>query len=250
MSITNRRALLGRLLALPAAVTAMTKASFGQVTNAPIQDPNYEHKFLAVNVLRLINTAEAWHNRDNGFYADMNQLVASSVIEQIRARLKSNENLGDSLQSHVRFLEKEIVPGWALAFKVSDDRKGYVADLTDVSGKVRCNFSSNERGVIYQNLPLDSLATPTGVQASTEREKPVSWEATLNSPKSFGSSFRNALKGIVPLPFLICLCKVCTDFPVCCSPCCNSCSTVCGIGFGCACCVNAGCQSCPWCCGT
>lgn len=253
----SRRTLLTKLLAFPFAMGTLATAAFARIPSAGATDGSQasEYRSLGRNILRFINTAQAWHNIGigNGLYIDVKELIHSETMDRLRSKLADHPQLGTTLQNNLLFQEREIVPGWKLDFKVSDDRLGYVAVLTDVSGKMMGSLSTDERGIIYEGTPLDTAQLlENNTRRLTDAQNAVPLEIAMTYPTrtTFRVKIRELLKNVAGIPDYICPCyAICGGEKICCYPCCNSCVSQCNLGSGCSCCVNVGCQSCVWCCG-
>jgi hypothetical protein len=251
----SRRGLLGKLLTIPFAAAALAKAAFARVAGSggTVVGKEAEYRSLGRNILRFLNTGQAWHKRGagNGSYAELKELSGSEALREMSAKLGDHPQLGAHLHSQLRFGEREIVPGWKFDFRVSDDRSGYIAVLTDVSGKMLGTLSTDERGVIYEGVPLDA-AQELDLNALGRMDAPSVIPAAmpLTPPeRTFSHRIRELLKSVALMPYFICPCyRICGGEKVCCHPCCILCNQTCD-GSVCSCCVNVGCLSCVWCCG-
>jgi hypothetical protein len=251
----NRRTFLAKLFSLPVAFAAMSRTAFAKLAMVGFSDETEEsrYKSLGRNVLRFINTAQAWHNIGvgSGQYAELGELAQSETMSRLRDKLANHPQLGTSFQDNLRILEKEIVPGWQLEFRLSPERSEYLAVLRDVSGKTSGCLSTDQRGVIYEGAPLDSLllASHSSSPLNTLNSVPLQ-VATIETNTSLTVRIRELLRNIASVPDFVCPCRVsCGGENICCYPCCLTCTSTCDVSSGCSCCVNVGCLSCVWCCG-
>lgn len=251
----NRRTFLAKLFSLPVAFAAMSRTAFAKLAMVGFNDETDEirYKSLGRNVLRFINTAQAWHNMGvgSGRYAELGELAQSETMSRLRDKLADHPQLGSAFQENLRIPEKEIVPGWQLEFRVSPERSEYLAVLRDVSGKTYGCLSTDQHGVIYEGAPLDNsfLASQSSSPPSTPNSVPLQ-VTTVQTNTTLATRIRELLRNIASVPDFICPCRVtCGGENICCYPCCTTCSSACGPANGCSCCVNVGCLSCVWCCG-
>jgi hypothetical protein len=244
MSTTGRRNLLKSFLALP-----FVHGTFGRfIKEGPqllINDAAFEQKYLAVRILRHINTVQAWHKREVKHYAGVNEFISSPTVRKfLDAGTAERAGLGASFYSQLKFDAKEIVPGWRFTLTLSDGRQRYMASVSPVNGDEFPAFSTDERGIIYQGRPLDA-GSPTNVATA---DRMLESSMPIRHMNKFG--LRYYLESVVgglafaPKP-LICACRACRDYPCCFDPCC-SCASDCP---GLVCCIDCGCESCVWCIG-
>jgi hypothetical protein len=101
-----------------------------------------DSRVVGVNVVRLINTAEAGYKDGHDVFASWDELYRSNAIT---AQERSGA-IGISLASG-----PEVVPGWVLTLIVSHDGKAYQLSLRNLPDK-QCRFSlfSDQSGLIYQ----------------------------------------------------------------------------------------------------
>lgn len=110
-----------------------------------------EERVTAVNVVRLINTAEAWYAGEadsHGRYAPWDELYQSGVVKTV--------------QGHGAFFRDvqvspgaEVIPGHRLDLIVSADGKAYSLALHDTKdGDGLFSAFSDQNGVIFLGSPL------------------------------------------------------------------------------------------------
>ncbi len=107
-----------------------------------------DDRAVGVNVVRLINTAEAEYKHTHGGYAAWPELYSSGLIakDQKRWQQFSNLELAEG---------PEVVPGWTLAMLVSGDAQSYELSLRNLQD--RCEFSlfSDQRALIFRGVVID-----------------------------------------------------------------------------------------------
>ncbi|MGB7024863.1 MAG: hypothetical protein WBD73_13775 [Candidatus Acidiferrales bacterium] len=96
-----------------------------------------------VNVVRLINTAEAEYKGAHGGYASWPELYRSGIIarHEKAGLMFGNLNLSQG---------PEVVPGWTLAMMVASDAQSYELSLHNLGDKCGFSFFSDQRGLIYE----------------------------------------------------------------------------------------------------
>lgn len=243
MAATGRRNLLKSFLTLPFLHSTVSRFSAG---GSPESDAQYEQKYLAVRILRHMNTVQAWHKRELERYADLEEFKSSPTVQRfLDSGTAERAGLGASFYAQLKFDAKEVVHGWQLTLTPSQDRQRYVASVRSVIGDEFPAFATDERGIIYQGRPLDG-GSPTEIGAADRV-----LESSMPIRHVNKASLRYRLESIVgslafaPKPF-ICACRACRDYPCCCDPCC-SCAGYCPGGG--VCCIDCGCVSCVWCLG-
>jgi len=158
MSLSSRRSLLKTILALP--IVSSASEIFGQSqqgASPAAADSDYQQKFLAVRILRLINSAEATHGKTHKDecldLSELNKCAAMNLI--LKSDKMEERGIGASLHSVLDFEANEIVPGWILSHYLRKDATGYLALMTPTSTRLPA-FSTDEKGIIYEGRPLGS----------------------------------------------------------------------------------------------
>jgi hypothetical protein len=122
--------------------------------NAPPSPSEAEHakRSLAVNFLRVINTAEVEYKVNHRVYAARDVLLASNEFKG-RGWTWATKN---DPQFVSRSSGPEIPPGWSLRLNVTADGKAYDVLLEDTTDQ-SCGYAvvSDERGVIRQSKAID-----------------------------------------------------------------------------------------------
>jgi hypothetical protein len=110
----------------------------------PVQDPDYQQRNAAVNLIRAVNTAEVtYRSRDAGHFALWDDLVGSEGFKTSLAHAPKNvksANLSDP---------SNIMPGWRLRLFTSRDGEQYVVLLAATSNQCLA-FVSDDSGLIRQ----------------------------------------------------------------------------------------------------
>jgi hypothetical protein len=137
-------------------IVAASASSFGQDARAQTTDPDYAKHFVAISLLRSINTAEAGYNsRHGGSYATWDVLLASEEFHAskvITMLAKIDPQLADAQFSN----GAEILPGWSLRLNLTADGQAYDLMLEDLTDKA-CGYAAvtDERGLIRQSKAID-----------------------------------------------------------------------------------------------
>jgi hypothetical protein len=120
--------------------------------------PSHEERAKAVNLVRLINTAENWYETGikteagiieaHGRYASWDELNNSGVLKTVQTQLAVAKNLQPSSTP-------EVMPGYRLDLLASTDGKSYsvaLHDTTDSDGLF--SLFSDQNGIIFLGSPL------------------------------------------------------------------------------------------------
>lgn len=125
--------------------------------DAPAQtsDADYAKHFVAISLLRNINTAEAGYQGKHGSYAGWEILLAS---EEFRASkvMALLAKIDPKLTSAQFSTGPEILPGWSLRLNLTGDGQAYDLMLEDLTDKT-CGYAAvtDDRGVIRQSKAID-----------------------------------------------------------------------------------------------
>jgi len=218
---------------LPVVAVFTESRLFGQSVSE--ENERYESKFLAVRILRLINTIQLRHFEALGHYADLAELKTSESTERWLNNKKAEKTgLGRSLYSVLHFERKEIVPGWEFEIVLRDDRRSYVVTMKDSSGKGLGAFSTDQEGIIYEGTSLAAVNSDEVWQSAQLiiAGKPIE----THDNRGLASLLKTIAFGPVPAQR-----GCCTMYPCQCFGSCQSGSTG-GL------CTNCGCPCCVWCC--
>jgi hypothetical protein len=121
------------------------------------KSPNQEERTRAVNLVRLINTAELWYNRGttkeasdaHGHYASWDDLYKSGILKKIQDQWPMDKDLQISA-------DPEVMPGYQLNLLVSADGESYSVALHDKrEGEGLFSVFSDQNGLIFLGSPLD-----------------------------------------------------------------------------------------------
>ncbi|HKV27959.1 MAG TPA: hypothetical protein VJN90_06775 [Candidatus Acidoferrales bacterium] len=144
------------------AVSALTWAALVIAqTERPITDPSpllktqsliyqspSDERAIGVDVVRLINTAEAEYKHAHGGYATWPELYRSGVIAKHQKAWPQFSNLGLSEGP-------EVVPGWTLAMITSADNQSYELSLRNLHDRCQFSLFSDQRELIYRGVVID-----------------------------------------------------------------------------------------------
>lgn len=217
MRITPRREFFQKLLAIPLIFYPFRRA----FADDHLSKEKWQHQYLAIRILRLLNTLEHWYSLENRYFLALAELPDSlASAELTRNKRAEDAGIGKSLYQQLQLGEEEIVKGWKLQFALAEDGLGYLATITDTSELNVAGFSTSEKGVILRNERLG--------------------EATKDPPSE--SRIRRFFEGVagVVRPTACVFCW--EEFPCRCGLCC-SCQQMGGEL-----CLNCGCPQCVWCC--
>jgi hypothetical protein len=260
----GRRSILGLISGFPATVWLSAQHAVSSVLDRRDDDNDCDTR-LAVQVMRLVNTAEHMHKHKYGGYVGHSELVESSIIDRMGTEEKFEKmGLGKSLLEQISFRnlnDSEVFPGWQLRIRhVGPER--YVATMTSTSGEGAIALGTDESGVIYHGDPRSqkvSLEIPPTSLAE------LRWEnlAPIGSRHRDGRFAKlHAVAMLLPLvaeppqcnfnvtcyqcDSIDCPCYCQSSYPACCC-CYGPGSPTCCSGFSAGCC-NIGCGQCIWCC--
>jgi|SRR5579862_5617154 hypothetical protein len=139
------------------------------------QSPSHEERAKAVNLVRLINTAELWYNRGanvkagtieaHGRYATWDDLYNSGALKTVQgqsrpqpdgAKVSLNSTMQSAAMKHLQFSPgPEVMPGYRLDLLVSVDGQSYSLALHDTrEGDGLFSVFSDQSGIIYLGSSL------------------------------------------------------------------------------------------------
>jgi hypothetical protein len=231
MSIWNRRGFLRTLAALP--VFGFSSGAFSQATTTNGNED--EHLFLGVQLMRLLNTAQAWHRNEHGTFASKSELRHSHALSMLHdSHQAETRGIGRTLLDRFQWTGEEVVPGWLLRLETSDPPKGYLLLARSTLSK-SVAFVTDERGVIYD---ARSIAENPRFPAADPLK-----EVVQHSGITGNGRIRRALSTVFG-SFLFQYCATyCTWECTCCWSCQGSVPPGCEHGTY----FNCGCQPCVWC---
>jgi|ERR1700733_3469523 len=231
----GRRTLVKGLLSYP---FVLSLPRIGAADQNGVSRDDYEERYRAVRALRLLNTAQLRHKTANGCYADISLLKDSDAMGRVVAsKTALGMGIGKSLYDSLKFGQKEILPGWSFNFAIAEDALGYVARLQNTS--VQGGFSTDEVGVIYEGLPMDTDTIPSTVDAQDVITGSDAIHSHANPTSTRLAAFVRTIAMGTPAPQQCCFCR---DYTCCCGLACSCQSTPVGD------CNDCGCGSCIWCC--
>lgn len=226
MRATSRRSLIKTLAGLPV-FTALSRL------NVPAFDPRgrvdqagdaFDDNFLAIQVLRWVNTAQRCHFEASGQYTEPRNLLKVEKVRQFMERVEHARR-----NPKPQFERNEIVPGWRFRFALEEkERRRYLVTMQRTAGAGGGALSSDETGVIFEGdrlSPTDSTsAWPTA-------------GFVLAGGTVIGTDARRS-RGVTAFLRTVALGG---PFPQggCCNGCCSDCS--CKGKY------NCGCVPCTWC---
>jgi hypothetical protein len=124
-------------------------------TNAPAANPDAatpQLRSTAVNVIRLINTAENMEYRKNGKYLSWTELAKTASFQKAKEVLAKHTDFTSANLSG----EGAVVPGLALKMSISNEGKSYLLSLGP-EDRHSCDsyFFTSELGLIQEGWTLD-----------------------------------------------------------------------------------------------
>lgn len=234
---TGKRSFVKAVLALPIIASIAKVCLFADDVPGDSHSPEFLQKFLAVRILRLLNTAERWHFEANGRYVDVRELCTSEAMDRLLHNAKIDKGgSGRTLYSTLKFENSEVVPGWKFELRIAEDGQSYLATLRDVSGRSLGAFASDQIGVIHEGESLDTRASSGQALAAAETVVIARMAPATNG------HFRRVGLMLKALAFgpSVAYAGCCTEYS--CDPC-GCCEAHGGPG-----CYNCGCSGCPWSC--
>ena len=132
-------------------VVLVASVVFGQQSASPAQPPDFEQKKTAVNLLRLINTAEMNYRSEKGRFANFQQLVEANLLSPQSTHIRIAMWPTGFNPANL----KEPISGLALTLSPSVDGESYqVAVLTTKQNTELWGFYSTQDGLILAMLPI------------------------------------------------------------------------------------------------
>lgn len=255
MDRIRRRSFLAVLGTLPVISDWMRVFGSTNVKSRPkvSTDEKWQARFLAVETLRMINTAEKWHFGDTKEYISLEHLHESKAYKKLM-EVGRFKNVISKLPADGRL----DLPGYDTFLETTADRSKYVARVSMSGPFGTFAFASDEIGAIYEGKPLDLSASAKGdidalIGDKYHMGQPPTTEQSGIGPFAMISPTRifNFLLASLPPANEDCVCCTC-EFPCPClriCSCLNTCPDNCPDGES-YCCYNCGClgcYSCIWC---
>lgn len=127
------------------------------------KDAAHAEQQLAVNVIRVISTAEVKYRHERGAFATWRELTATDEFkEAVKHFSRGTPKLADAKWND----PSAILPGWEARLLVPEDRQFYEVMITQtLDPNCALSFISDERGLIRR-------ATALGCPATTQ-ERPI-----------------------------------------------------------------------------
>jgi hypothetical protein len=242
MTTVQRRTLMKVVLRAPVVGVFAKWVLFGWDT--PIwknteANERFERKFLAVRVLRLINTAQYFYFEEFHRYADLDELWRAETVDKyLDSSSAEKVSLGRSLFRILQFGESEVVPGWRLRFELKDEGRNYRVTLEDITGAALGAFATDHDAAIFEGEGIAAMQDAGGIA----RYGPALLVAgrQINSVDARPRTLAALFKAVSLVPSEVLAACSCTQYPCCCACSCQ--------GGGGPLCKNCGCLSCVWCC--
>lgn len=228
----SRRTAVKSLLGVPLAAAVAKYPLYASVI-PPDAGSDYERKFLAVRILRLVNSVQLFHLDSQGHYSNLSELgKLESADRWLDSKGAEEARIGRLLYSKLHLGEDEIVPGWKIKYRLRNDKPLYSVVLKDISAEHLGAFATDQSGVIYEG-------THIGTDVSD-----VDWQPAdaliLGSPIEAGHGKQGKYTALLH--------KVAFGpTEPCCGGCCPGCSCF-GPNQGVPGCRDCGCPCCVWCC--
>ncbi len=255
MGTDDRRTALKKLLTFSWLGATVGSADLEAATPQPsVPSAVQQHRYLGVQVLRFLNTAQVWTFQEVGRYLTASQLKGSPAVERMRtAEFLKAPGLGGKFIETLDLSGAEIASGWRLHLFVPEDRLQYIAVLENTSATHLGGFATDQRGVIVE---LDKACNPAEVAAiGSARDLPGARLAVASHQHGRRGGLRGATAYLASLsgaaaPRDWCWwgcwgsCCACSDF-VCCFDCTCHCQTSVTPPLNC---YSCGCASCIYAC--
>jgi hypothetical protein len=243
MGNTTRRSVLGVLVSLPV-VGLLTKVRlFGwrsDTHSATSTISSQQQKYLAVRILRLVNTVERQYFAKHGSYADPSRVFQDRTAHEWMESAKAKKaGLGSDFYSTLQFDADEVSPDWNMKFALKANGSGYLVAIRSMHEEELGAFATDENAVIYEGNTL--VASELEPNWMTPGDL-VSGDP-IDSPSHAAPVGRLAavLKGFAFTPAVVeAQSGGCQQYP-----CCSACSCEGAWISGC---TNCGCCGCIWCC--
>jgi len=131
---------------------------FAQDTSGPVK-PDKAKRWVAIDLLRAINTAEVTYRQKNGSFTEWQSLLSSEpkYFGQFLAKYGPDQRDRAIQMANPHFLDPpQIWPGWNLRLNVHPDGQGYDVLLRDMTDE-KCSYAAltDEGGVIRQSKAID-----------------------------------------------------------------------------------------------
>jgi len=241
----NRRKFISSLSALPL-ISDWKKA----LTSAPPtkRDPSWESKSLAVESLRLINTAQHWHFVRADAYSSKTDLSATEGFSKLKNHCEKSGRFRRPFEVFAPAKPLEM-PGFEIWLECSSDLSKYTALMVRMDFSQSFAFGTDEQGIIYEGRPLEGR--PSG-HASLDRvlgERRAIGTATEEASgvaSLFASILNNRFLSLMSTPFFGRTCVCCPDYPTPCGCTCAPTCLKCNDPYD-DCCFNIGCGVCIFC---
>jgi hypothetical protein len=103
----------------------------------------------AIEVVRVINTAEYDYHTDHGRFGSWNEVYASGAVTNLEQNWPKTKDLSIASGS-------EVIPGFRLTLLIAEDGAAYTLSLHEMQGH-GCGLSvfSDQSGLIYQGTIID-----------------------------------------------------------------------------------------------
>jgi hypothetical protein len=119
-----------------------------------VPDRERERRSLAINFLHALNAAQTGYKKNHGSYADWDTLLGNGDFGQNGTKWSSDAY---PTVAHALYGSgPEIVPGWKLRLKVSNDGQSFDASVEDATDP-KCRYAAftDERGAVRQGKSVD-----------------------------------------------------------------------------------------------
>jgi hypothetical protein len=138
------------LATMSCALLSLLLVSVGRVRSQQSDPAAKAGRTTAVNLVRLINTAEVEPQSQLGRYVSFAELVRSGALKRAAQHFPQLDFDRMNLQS-----ERDVLPGWELRLVVAGDGHSYKLSLIEREGRCRLGFFSDEVGIIYHGKAID-----------------------------------------------------------------------------------------------
>lgn len=120
-------------------------SAFGQCGRCDESPEASKARSNAVQVLRLLNTAENSYKARSGRYADLQSLLLSPAFREAQSRFTDAQVGGTAA---------ELIPSYRTNFVLSEDGRHYAIIANSNSTACRTALATDEQGLIFNAEPL------------------------------------------------------------------------------------------------
>ncbi len=215
---------------------------------AATRNQEWRDKFLAVETLRFINTAQKWNFLATGQHVSRPELRSCTGFNRLLEKESTRKRFRSVLEE-LPATSSFDVPGFDVWVETSADRARYTTVVTKHDPEHPFSFGSDEHGLIFEGRPLGgqtSAYAGMDVLLGDRRAIGTPKQETDSLPPLLATILNNRILNLLPAPQFGGGCVCCPYFPAPCGCTCAPDCLDCPSGKG-DCCMNIGCETCIWC---